>query len=88
MAYYYYNNELYYFLDDEHGAFWNDNSINEIYCYATTPPSFTNFYDSIYYYASFSSNLKEEAILYVPTRCGTKYQSSSWGTFKNIIEMD
>ena len=70
------------------GAFWNDNSINEIYCYATTPPSFTNFYDSIYYYASFSSNLKEEAILYVPTRCGTKYQSSSWGTFKNIIEMD
>lgn len=66
-------------------AFNGCTSIVEIYCYATTPPSIASF---SYASQSFSSTLKTKAKVYVPTRCGTKYESSSWGAFTNIIEMD
>jgi len=56
-------------------------SIDTIYCYATTPPS--------YYSDTFKEGKKTEATLYVPARCGAVYKSSNWGYyFKNIVEMD
>ena len=50
--------------------------LSKVYCYATTPPQLgETFYIS--------------ETLYVPSRCGAAYKSSSWGNCcKNIIEMD
>ena len=59
-------------------AFYNA-PIKKCTCLAPTPPSI---------FKSFNAIL-DDAILYVPTRCGTKYKSSDWGEyFTNIIEMD
>ena len=56
-------------------------SIEECYCYATTPPELSS--------VSFEYGVKSDATLYVPARSGTVYKSSSWGNFfKNIKEMD
>lgn len=54
-------------------------SLSEVYCYATTPPNISG-----------ATTKKEEAILYVPARCGATYKASTnWGYyFTNIIEMD
>ena len=54
--------------------------IKMLYCYATNPPSIID---------SFLYSDINEAILYVPARCGVTYRDSDWGTyFENIIEMD
>ena len=69
----------------ENYAFTNDNSIMEIICYATTPPSIIRSVET----GSFPRGLEEKVKLYVPARCGATYKSSSWGLyFNDIIEMD
>ena len=55
-------------------------SLKDVYCYATTPPILYNY--SFPYYGELTT-------LHIPTQCGTKYRSSSWGNhFKTIVEMD
>ena len=57
-------------------------ALNEIYCYATTPPT-CDYYDVFY-----DCNLNN-AILYVPKGCKSVYKSTTvWNSFDNIIEMD
>ena len=68
-------------------TFQGSKSITEIYCLNTTPPSVT-LSTSGYSFDSFSYSILTKAKLYVPSRCGTKYESSNWGDFTNIIEMD
>ena len=61
-------------------AFYYCNNLSICYCYATNPPNLagTPFY-----------NIKSNATLYVPTRCGAAYNSSWWSSgFSKIIEMD
>ena len=63
-------------------AFRYCSSLKDLYCYATTPPTVSYSYDPFPKYGT-------ETTLYVPERCGTKYKSSSWGSyFKTIKEMD
>ena len=60
-------------------VFKDCSAIAECYCYASTPPTFYNAFGKI----------EENAILYVPARCGSIYQTSYWSNFfKNIKEMD
>lgn len=68
-------------------AFQGCASIVEIYSYATTPPSYSQFANTNPY-QSFDNSLKTKTKIYVPARCGTKYEASQWGVFTNIIEMD
>lgn len=60
-------------------AFTYCSALNEIYCYATIPPSFeNNTFDKI----------KGGATLYVPVGCESVYSSSLWNRFfENIVEM-
>ena len=61
------------------------NKLKEVYCYATNPP---NIYTS-YYSTPPMYTFKKTNTLYVPSRCGQAYKSSSWNNcFSNIIEMD
>ena len=65
-----------------YSAFYGCNSLKECYCYATRPPSIKHDYPSFPKYGN-------QTILYVPLRYGSKYNTSSWGTyFKNIKEME
>ena len=55
--------------------------IEEFYCNTPTPPTLDK--------DCFRHAIKDEAILYVPSRCGSAYKSSDWGNhFKNIKEID
>ena len=61
-------------------AFYDCSSLTSVYCYAKNPPSI-----GTYCFIGINS----EPTLYLPTRCGLAYKSSSWEYyFKNIIEMD
>ncbi len=59
-------------------------SLTEVYCYAVTPPVINT--------SNFNSSFEKhgnQTILYVPAQYGSKYKSSSWGTyFKNVVEID
>jgi len=62
-------------------AFLYCSSLKDLYCYATTPPTFAA-------YRPFSSYGKGTT-LHVPAQCGEKYKSSPWGTyFTTIKEME
>lgn len=75
-----------------------ETNIMEFYSYTKNPPKLE--YDgtsSALHSMSFASfpNISSEAKLYVPSRCGTEYKKSIWGTikgyadyFENIIEME
>ena len=66
------------------GAF-NRTSISKFYSYVTTPPSIKHHTGA----DSFSDAIMENAVLYVPVRCGSEYKCGSWGyVFTNIVEMD
>lgn len=66
------------------GAF-ESTSISKFCSYVTTPPSI-KYYTSA---DSFSDAIMENAVLYVPVRCGSEYKLSPWGNvFTNIVEMD
>lgn len=72
---------------------FENTAIEEFYSYSKEPPSIVigevrnyggNWYDG----TSFLDGIKEEAILYIPSRSSDKYQSSQWSEeFKNIREM-
>lgn len=65
------------------GAFIGCTSITEVYCYATTPPEIIERLN--YSTFAFDWDVRNEAILYVPERCGSKY--GIWG-FDKIVEME
>ena len=66
-------------------AFFGCSTLKNLYCYADNPPTLLS--SSSNYNTSFPI-YGENTILYVPTRCGTKYKSSAWGSyFKSIKEM-
>lgn len=58
---------------------FKETGIEEVYCYATTPPKLAS--ESFVFY--------KEAILYVPKGTYSAYYLSNWGSiFTNIIEME
>ena len=65
------------------GAFFKCTSLTEIYSYATTPPEIIERLN--YSTDAFDYDIRYNATLYVPERCGSKY--SVWG-FDNIVEME
>ena len=72
---------------------FENNAIEEFYSYSKEPPSimigeFRDYSGDWYDGTSFLDGIKEEAILYIPSRSSDKYQSSQWSEeFKNIREM-
>lgn len=61
---------------------FDDAPINKCYCYAEAPPSLDS---SSFWHLKQSP---KEAILYVPSRQGVNYNSTNWGKYFTIIEMD
>ena len=62
-------------------AFLYCSSLKDLYCYATTPPTFGD-------YLPFPSYGKGTT-LHIPAQCGEQYKSSDWGSyFKTIVEME
>lgn len=63
----------------ESSTFFNC-SITDFFCFAVTPPALND--------SPFVNSIEEDAILYVPLGCKTKYESSVWNTyFAEIKEM-
>ncbi len=62
-------------------AFEGCRNIQSLYCYAETPPAMPDN-------DLFDAMVKENAILYVPTGCKSKYEAAEqWKDFLNIQEM-
>ena len=62
-------------------AFEKCSVLNQLYCYATTPPTCG--------YSVFNDINLNNATLFVPKGCKSAYESASgWSKFDNIIEMD
>ena len=54
--------------------------ISDFFCFATTPPTLEDY--------TFANSIKENAVLYVPSGCKSKYEESDWKTyFSEIKEM-
>ena len=65
-------------IDD--GAFYNTTALTEIHIKATTPPVLT-------FSINFDQSAYDNAKLYVPQGCKSKYQNAeNWKLFKNIVE--
>lgn len=64
----------------EDGAFFNTTALTEIHIKATTPPVLT-------FSINFDQSAYNNAKLYVPNGCKSKYQNAeNWKLFKNIVE--
>lgn len=68
-------------------AFDDCDNLSEVYSMTLEPPSVLN---SIYSNEIFSEKCYEEATLYVPYGCTSKYRNTPycWNMFKNIVETD